>query len=243
MNYKVIFAYDGSKYYGYANQKNEEHTIQAVVEQAISTILNKRTKISASGRTDRGVHALNQVANFHCNHKLDEEKFLRSLNKLVPNDIYFKKIKKVDENFNARFNTVSKEYVYIINYKEYDPFRRAYEVLNIKIDYDLLLSSSSFFVGTHNFQNFTSKPTDNKNFIRSIFSITFKKKDGRIFIDFIGDGFMTYMIRKIVGTLLEINKGSMKEQDLFSLLNSSKREIVTYTAPPQALYLKKVNYK
>jgi len=243
MNYKVIFAYDGSKYYGYANQKNEEHTIQAVVEQAISTILNKKTKISASGRTDRGVHALNQVANFHCNHKLDEEKFLRSLNKLVPNDIYFKKIKKVDENFNARFNAVSKEYVYIINYKEYDLFRRAYEVLNIKIDYNLLLSSSSIFVGTHNFQNFTSKPTDNKGFIRSIYSITFKKKNGRIFIDFIGDGFMTYMIRKIVGTLLEINKGSIKEQDLLSLLNSSKREIVTYTAPPQGLYLKKVNYK
>jgi tRNA pseudouridine38-40 synthase len=243
MNYKLVFAYDGSKYFGYAVQKNEEHTVQAVIEKAISTILNKETKIYASGRTDRGVHALNQVANFHCDHLLDEAKFLRSLNKLIPNDIYFKKITKVDEKFNARFSAVAKEYIYIINYKEYDPFRRAYELLDTKIDYDLLLATSQIFVGTHNFQNFTSKPTDDKNFVRTIYSISFKRKEGRIYIDFKGDGFMTYMIRKIIGALLEVNKGNLKTDEILNLLNLEKREIITYTAPPEGLFLKRVYYK
>jgi tRNA pseudouridine38-40 synthase len=242
MNYKIIFSYDGSKYFGYAVQKNEEHTIEAVVEKAISTILNKETKIYASGRTDRGVHALNQVATFKSENELNLDKFLRSLNKLVPNDIYFKSIKKVSDNFNARFNAKSKVYLYIINVGEYDPFMRAYETVEQSLNYDLLKKSSEIFVGEHDFKNFTSKPTDDNNFIRNIYSISFKKKKDRVYIEFKGDGFMTYMVRKILGGMIEVSKGNMSLDDLSALLNKKDRDIITYTAPSKGLYLKKVNY-
>jgi len=242
MNYKLIFSYDGSKYYGYAVQKNEGHTIEAVIEKAISTILNKPTKIYASGRTDRGVHALNQVATFKSDDKIDLEKFIRSLNKLVPNDIHFKRVAKVKDSFNARFDCKSKVYLYILNLGEYDPFMRAYEIVEQSLNYNLLVDSSKIFIGQHNFMNFTSKIKDDRNFVRNIYSITFKKKAKRVYIEFLGDGFMTYMIRKILGGMIEVSKGNITLAELENLLNKKERTIITYTAPGKGLYLKKVNY-
>lgn len=242
MKYKIIFSYDGSKYLGYAIQKNTHDTIQEKVENCLSIILNNKTKIYASGRTDKGVHALNQVACFETENKIDKYKFLNSINKLLPNDIYVKNITKVSNDFDARISAISKTYLYVINYKEYDPINRNYEVFIKDIDFDLLKKSSLIFIGKHNFQNYTSKPTDENNFERIIYSIKFKKVKNKILIEFNGSGFMRYMVRKIVGTMIEISKDKFSIDDALNYLNKKERDIISYTAIPKGLYLKEVKY-
>lgn len=242
MKYKIIFSYDGSKYFGYAIQENKEETIQEKVEYAISKILNVKTKIYASGRTDKGVHALNQVACFETENKLDLVKFLNSLNKLLPNDIYVKKVSKVKNDFDARFSAKSKTYLYVINYFEYDPINRNHEVFIKDVDIIKLIEASKIFVGEHNFQNYTSKEVDEDGFVRRINSITFKKEHGRIFIEFNGNGFMRYMVRKIMGTMIEISKGKFTIEEAKEYLEKPDRNIINFTAVPCALYLKKVIY-
>lgn len=242
MKYKLVFSYDGSKYFGYAIQKNEEHTIQAIIERALSIIFNTETKIYASGRTDKGVHALNQVATFVTDKIIDKRKTIQSLSKLVPDDIYFKKITLVSDNFDARFSAKSKEYFYVINYGEYCPFLRCYETYIKGININKMKQCSKLFIGKHCFMNFTSKPTDDNGFIREIYSIRFKNKENRLIIYFKGDGFMTYMIRKIVGTMIEYAKDSISIDEINKLIMSQKRTIITYTAIPKGLYLNKVNY-
>ncbi len=244
MKFKIIFSYDGSKYFGYAIQENEKDTIQEVVEKSISTILNKETKIYASGRTDRGVHALNQVATFDYDEKINLGKFRNSLNKMLPNDIYIKKINHVDDDFNARFSCKSKTYLYVINSGEYNPFLRSYEY-NIKdLDFKKMRKCANLFIGEHCFKNFTSKKEDEEdNFVRTIYKISFKQtKDKHILVEFKGNGFMKYMVRKLMGAIIEVGRDHISLNYVNNLLVSNKRDIITYTAPPHGLFLKKVDY-
>lgn len=242
MKYKMIFSYDGSKYSGYAIQKNEDKTIQATIEKSLSLILSKDTKIYASGRTDKGVHALNQVATFESNEEINPIKVLNSLNKLTPNDIYFKKLLRVSNKFDARLSAKSKTYLYIINMEEYDPFRRQYEVVIPNLDIDKMSECAKIFIGKHCFQNYTSRPKDLDNFIREIYSIKFLIKAKHLYIEFSGNGFMTYMVRKIVGSLIEVGKGKFTKEECKYYLESKERKIINFTAIPKALYLKKVTY-
>jgi len=243
MRYKLVFSYDGSNYYGYAIQKNESKTIQATIEKALSIIFSKSIKISASGRTDKGVHALAQVATFDVESKINKAKVLHSLNKLVPHDIYFKSISLVPDTFDARFSAVSKEYIYVINYAEYLPFFRSYEACIKDVNIKKMKQCAKLFIGEHCFKNFTSKPSDEGNFVRTIFSIKFQDKANHLFITFKGDGFMTYMIRKLVGAMLEVANDNLTLEDISDFLNNQKRDIITYTAQANGLFLKKVNYK
>ena len=243
MKYKIIFSYDGSKYFGYAIQENKKNTIQEVLEKSISIILNKDTKIYASGRTDKGVHALNQVATFDYDLKIDTGKFINSLNKMLPNDIYIKKVANVNDDFNARFSCKSKTYLYVINSGEYNPFLRSYEYNISNLDLKLMRKCAKLFIGEHCFQNFRSKKEDEDNFIRIVYKITFKEtKDKHILVEFKGNGFMKYMVRKLMGAIIEVGKGHISLEYVNNLLISKKRDIITYTAPPHGLFLKKVDY-
>ena len=241
MRYKIIFSYDGSDYFGYAKQPNKK-TIQGEIEGVLATIFQKEVGIFASGRTDKGVHALNQVAHFDLDKEVDLDKLLISINKLLPDDIFVKKIEKVEEYFHSRFSAKSKIYEYVINFGEYNPLKRNFEYNFKNIDIEKMKSASKLFVGTHNFQNFTSKEEDEENFIRRIESIDFNIQDNVLKIEFLGNGFMKYQVRKIVGVLLEVGKQKIDEKYILEFLNKSERDIVTFTAPPQGLYLKKVIY-
>lgn len=243
MKYKIIFSYDGSKYYGYAIQENEKNTIQEVVEKSISKILNANTKIYASGRTDKGVHALNQVATFDCEKSLNMSRFKNSLNKMLPNDIFIKKVSKVNDDFNARFSAKSKTYLYVINSNDYNPFLRNFEYTIEGLNMKLMRQCASLFIGEHDFKNFTSKKEDQDNFVRTIYKISFKEtKDNHILVEFKGNGFMKYMVRKLMGAIIEVGRGHISLDFVKNLLAENKRDIITYTAPPHALYLKKVEY-
>lgn len=241
--YKLVLSYDGSIFYGYAKQPNM-YTVQSEIERVLNIILNSDIKIFASGRTDKGVHALNQVIHFDTeNEILDLTKFLISMNKLIDKAIYIKSIEKVDETFHARFSAKSKTYVYIINFGEYLPMLRNYELNIHDIDINKIIEGSKLFIGKKNFSNFTSKEIDDDNFIREIFDISSDILGNRMYIRFSGDGFMKYEVRKIVGTLLEYAKGKIDLTYIQDRLNVKKnREIVPYQAPARGLYLKEVIY-
>ena len=247
-NYKIIFSYDGTSFFGYQKQKNER-SVQEEIEKILNIIITsqKETKIYSSGRTDKGVHALNQVANFFTNKKIDDlSLFKYKMNKLLPSDIYIKKISKVPLSFSSRFSSLKKEYYYLINIKEYDPLKRNYELFyKNNIDIRKLIDISKEFIGKHNFINFTSKKEDEENFIRTIFDIKISKISNKyIKITFMGDGFMRYEIRKIIGTFLAYNENKISKEEIKNYLtNIKERKIINYQVEAKGLYLCKVFYK
>lgn len=245
MKYKIVFSYDGSAFLGYAKQPNLK-TIQGELEKNLSLILNENIILSASGRTDKGVHALNQVASFSTTKKIENhDKFLHSINKLLNEEIYVKKISKVNENFDARFSAKKKEYHYLINLGEFNPLLRKYELFINNKEFDLtkFIEGSKLFIGEHNFMNFCSKDDDKDAFIRTIYDIKVIKKGKKIVIKMSGNGFMRYEVRKIIGTLIYYAESKISiEKIRYYLENTSKRDIVPFTASPVGLYLFKVYY-
>lgn len=242
MRYLMTFSYDGTNYYGYQKQKNK-NTIQDNIELNLSKIFNKKTLISASGRTDAKVHAINQKAHFDIDKEIDTDKLKYSLNKLINDDIYIKKIEKVDNDFHARFNVKEKEYIYKINIGEYNPIERNYIYeYNKKLDIDNMKEASTYLIGTHNFKSLTKSNPDKSDYIRTIFDIKFELKNNILTIDFIGNGFLRYMVRNIVGLLIEIGENKRKPSEIIEIINSLDRQNSGITAPPQGLYLKNVKY-
>ncbi len=240
--YVAICSYDGTNFLGYQRQ-NEGRTVQGIIEEIISKILNTPTTITASGRTDAKVHALYQPFHFDVNKEIDESKFKHSLNCLLPDDIVILDVYKVKDDFHARINAKEKTYSYIINMGERNPLKVNYEYeLGRKLDIELIKKASRLFEGTHNFKNFTSKEEDFSNFIRTITSIDIECNNDILIFKFTGNGFMRYMIRMIVGTLVEIGLHKIDVDYITKQLENPNRNICSYKAPGQGLYLEKVNY-
>ena len=244
MKYKIIFSYDGSNFYGYAKQPGLK-TVQGTIEEKISLILNEETSLSASGRTDKGVHALNQVATFVSNKKIENKsKFLYSLNKLLNQEIYIKSLTRVSENFDVRLDAKSKTYEYLIHFGHFDPLKRKY-ALNINdknFNFSLFKLALERFIGKHSFMNFCSKEEDQFDFVRIVYDIKITKKGSLYKIKLTGDGFMRYQVRKIIQTSIEVAKGKIDIDYIDEYLNKKERNIVPFTAEPYALYLVKVTY-
>lgn len=243
MRYLMTFSYDGSNYNGYQIQPNKS-TIEQNIEEKLSIInSNIPVKIFSTGRTDAKVHALNQKAHFDLEKNLNPEKLRNSLNKLVNNDIYIKKIEIVDNNFHARFNVKKKEYVYILNMGEYNPIEKDYVYqYNKSLDINIMKESINYFVGEHNFKSFTKVDNKPDNFIRTIYSATITVKNEKIYFTFVGNGFLRYMVRNIVGTLINVGEHKIKKDDLPKIIESEDRTFAGITAPPNGLYLSNVYY-
>ncbi len=241
MRYKILFSYDGSDFYGYAKQPNK-NTIQGTIENCLKNLFNENIIIHSSGRTDKGVHALGQVADFFTIKEIKTNNILVFLNKTLPNSIKILNCEIVDETFSSRFSAKKKTYVYLVSTADLDIFIGKYVYINNKLDIGKMKEAASYFIGKHNYQNFTSKPDDYDNFERIIYSIKFKKIKNIYAISFTGNGFMKYMIRKIVGTLIGVGLGKIDYTFIENNLYVSDRNIVNYTAPSNALFLKKVFY-
>ncbi|MGL4769166.1 MAG: tRNA pseudouridine(38-40) synthase TruA [Mycoplasmoidaceae bacterium] len=238
-NYKAIISYDGTNYYGYAKQLNKA-TIQSQIEDALEFIFRQKIKVNSSGRTDRYVHALGQVINFKTDIYIKKNNLTIALNNQLPNDIRIKLIEEVDINFHARFMTKSKTYMYVINNGNYDLFRRNYELfVKTKINIELLKKTAEKFVGTHNFSSFSTTKKMSK--IRTIkkFEII-DSNNNLIFIKITADGFLKYMVRMIIGKLIQINFG--KEDNILYLLNNPRKGSSLYKEKSHALYLLDVEY-
>lgn len=242
MRYLMTFSYDGTSYNGYQKQKNK-NTIQDNIEINLSKIFNQNIKISASGRTDAGVHAINQKAHFDIDSEINIDKIKHSLNKMINDDIYIKDIVKVSNDFHARFSVKEKEYIYKINIGEYNPLDRNYIYqYNRDLNIDKMREASSYLIGTYNFKSLTKSNTEKNDYIRTIYSIDFILEEDILTIKFIGTGFLRYMVRNIVGLLIEVGINKRNPKDIESILNALDRQKSGITAPPQGLYLKNVEY-
>ena len=242
MRYLLTFSYDGTLFFGYQKQ-NGKRSVQEEVESVLSKINNEKTVISASGRTDRGVHALNQKAHFDSSKTFDLDRLRHSMNKMLPPDIFIKKIENVSDTFHARFDVVKKEYVYKINVGEYNPLDRNYVYqYNWKLDVDKMRDAIKYFVGTHNFKSVTKTITEEKDYVRTIYDASIEFDNNIITITFSGSGFMRYMVRNMVGLLIAVGESKLEPSDISSILDKENRIFAKKTAPSEGLYLKNVYY-
>ena len=238
MRVKIVFSYDGSKFCGLQRQK-KERTVQKEIENALLAIYHEEILIKAAGRTDAGVHANRQVAHFDV--KSLNSNLKRELNNLLLPDIYIKELTKVSDNFHARHDVKKKEYIYKINIGPYKAALNSYMLQpRYKIDIKLLKETAKIFVGTHNFRNYVSGTRD--NYEATIDCIKFRKMFNTLEIHFIGRGFYRYMVRNLVGALLEVAKCNVYPEILKKMLENPDVKKTLPTAPPEGLYLNKIWY-
>lgn len=244
MRIRLDISYDGHNFKGFQRQI-KERTVQQEIETVLSRIFNTDIVISASGRTDAGVHALKQVVTFMPNKEVSDLALLRySLNRMLPNDIHVNAIQFVDDSFHPRLHALLKTYKYILNMGEANPFYENYRYeFKRKLDVNKVLEAKELFVGEHNFKNFTTKEEDNHDYVRTINSIDVKQDEDVLEITLIGNGFMRYMVRMIVGTLIAIGIGKEDKNFIINKLEDTNRMPVIYKAPPQGLYLVDVKYE
>lgn len=249
MNICLVFSYNGSKFFGYQKQPNKR-TVQEEIESCLSRLFNEEVKIYASGRTDAKVHAIRQYANFIIEEeklKFELENLKYRLNKMLPNDIYILDVLEKDSEFNARFAAILKIYEYKFTYKKYhDVFKNGLitEINEVEqLDLNILNEAKNLFIGTHSFQNFTSKVEDKDNFVRTIFDIEFKENDDNSYsLIFKGSGFMMYQVRMMVANIVMAAIGKISLDEVKNLLNQKERNITNYCYPPEGLYLVDVKY-
>ena len=246
MKYFMTFSYDGSNFSGYQKQPRER-TVQACLENALKEINGgKIVSVCASGRTDAGVHAINQKAHFEIDKKIETDKLLRGINSLLPEDIYVKSIKEVSDDFHARFNAIGKEYIYIINMGEYNPLERNYVYqYGKRLDLSAMERGLKYLEGEHTFKSFTKSNDEIEDYVRKISqtSIVRDSKDmNKIIITFVGTGFLRYMVRNMVGLIIEIGEGKRKPEDIIRILKEEDRTFAGKTAPACGLYLRNVFY-
>lgn len=234
--------YLGTSYHGWQKQNNAD-SVQEIIENMLSQILNEEVTIYGSGRTDAGVHALAQTFHFVINKEAELDRLLYSVNMILPRDIEILSFEEVDESFHARYSAKKKHYQYQIYLGGKDPFYegRVY-FFPYPFDLELFKSALAKFVGKHDFKDFTSKEEDEDSFVREIYEIAVNKKDSVVTIDLYGNGFMRYMIRFLIGTALQIATGKEDISFIEKHLDQEIREIVSYKAPGEGLYLAEVIY-
>ena len=243
MRFKVSVSYDGSEFHGWQKQ-NHVRSVQEEIEICISKISKKETKIYASGRTDAKVHALNQVFHFDSEVNMTSDNWEKALQSLLPDDILVNRVEEVDDNFHARYDAKSKEYRYHILQGEQDVFKRNYAYyIGESLDIKTMKHAAAFFIGTHDFSSFNATSYEEiSDQVRTVYSIDIYRVDNGIVIKVIGDGFLRYMVRMMVGSLIEIGKHKHEPEFIQDKLNEKTKGIVPYRAPAHALYLYSVRY-
>jgi tRNA pseudouridine38-40 synthase len=242
--YKCTISYDGTFFSGYQIQPGKR-TVQSEIEGALLKIhKGMPVKITASGRTDAGVHAKGQVIHFNSHLAIPQEKWVYALHSLLPEDIAIVRVEKVDSKFHARFDTTGKEYRYIVNLSaERNPFTRHYVYqYAYPLNIDSMKKAATHLVGTHDFTSFCSAKTEIEDRVRTIFDIEILKNGDQIIFHFIGNGFLYNMVRILVGTLLEIGNGQKNPEDIMEILERKDRTLAGKTAPAHGLYLWEVHY-
>lgn len=243
-NYKITVQYDGTRYKGWQVQKATEATIQGKLQNVLSKLAGHPVEVIGSGRTDAGVHAAGQVANFHMDEHFTMGEIFRNLNEFLPEDIAVTDISEVDERFHSRYNAVAKTYSYRIRTNPVtDVFTRRFVYHYGKpLDIGRMQKAARELIGMHDFASFCGNKRMKKSTVRTIMDIEFIEKDGEVEIRYTGDGFLQNMIRILTGTLIEVARGEREWDSMEQILVAKNREAAGYTAPPQGLRLEKVLY-
>ena len=242
MRYVGICQYDGSSYSGFQSQKNAS-SIQDHLELAISSIGLLEERINYAGRTDAGVHATQQIFDFSSGSHREKNQWLKGLNSLLPNDISVSSIQKAPDDFHSRFDAINRSYAYIIYTGKTQPiFLRDYVYWEKnEIDLKIMKAEAAHLIGTHNFNSFRGSKCTAKNPVRTIHSIDIEIKDHFIIISMCANAYLYNMVRIIIGTLLDMSKGSGK--DMKTILNAHDRKVAGKTAQAQGLFFTGAEYK
>lgn len=243
-NYKITIQYDGGRYKGWQKLGDEKNTIQEKLENVISELIGTSTEIIGCSRTDAGVHALYQVANFRTEKRFSEKEIKDYFTRYLPKDIAVVDVETVSDKFHARYNAKSKIYLYKIWNREYpNPFMRKYSMhVEKKLDINEMIKASKYFIGEHDFTAYSNAKSKKKSMVREIISIDIKEEDGFVNIRICGNGFLHNMVRKIVGTLIEVGLGEKKAEVIPGIIESKSRNETGMMAEACGLYLEEINY-
>lgn len=243
-NIRLLIQYDGTDYAGWQRQRNLP-TIQGVLEDAISRITGEDIHIHGAGRTDAGVHAIGQVANFHTGSRLTPHELKRAINAHLPEDIVIAAADEVPPDFHARRDAKGKIYLYVVLNRDFpSPIWRRYSWwVRWSLDIDLMKKASDLLIGTHDFSSFTNSGGSSSSNVRTIYRIDLiRKKRGFLLFEIEADGFLKQMVRVIVGTLVDVGRGRMDINRFLRLLEVKERRLAGPTAPARGLFLKEVKY-
>lgn len=244
-NIKLVIEYDGTNYYGWQIQKGQI-SIQEVITRAIKKVTGKSVTLYGASRTDSGVHAVGQVANFFITSKLPTQSMLCAFNANMPSDIVIKEAVEVSRNFHARFRAKKKTYFYtILNTLIRSTLQRTsvWFIGNNKLEINLMRKGASFLKGRHDFRAFTSKSTKEDNCVRKIHSLQITRQNSFVYIKITGNGFLYNMVRAIVGTLVQVGRKKIIPKEVKKIMNSHDRNKAAATAPAQGLCLQKIAYE
>ena len=243
-NIKIVIEYDGTDYHGWQCQANLP-TVQKTIEDALRQITGENVKITGSGRTDAGVHAMGQVASFLTETQLDSETLRKALNSTLPRDISIVKALEVPDGFHAQFSSRSKTYEYRIFNRPHPPALHRNRVWHIqeKLDTKKMREAAAYLEGTHDFSVFATADITVKTTVRTVKRALVKKtREGIILIEIEADGFLKRMVRMITGTLVETGRGKLTPEGFGQILAGGQKTKNVFTAPPSGLFLKKVIY-
>ena len=242
MRFIGICQYDGSNYSGFQSQKNAS-SIQDHLELAISSVGVLEERINYAGRTDAGVHATGQIFDFSSEDHRETSQWLKGINSQLPNDILVSSIQKVPDEFHSRFDAINRSYAYVIYTGKTQPiFLRDYIYWEKhEIDIEIMRAEAAHILGTHNFNSFRGSKCTAKNPVRTIHSIDIEQKENFIIISLCANAYLYNMVRIIVGTLLDMSKGSRK--NMKTILNAQDRTNAGKTAQAQGLFFTGAEYK
>lgn len=243
-NFKIKIQYDGTRYKGWQIQNSTDLTIQGKIQAVLSQLAGQEIEVIGSGRTDAGVHAYGQVANFHIPEQFDAEEIMKYLNHYLPMDIAVISIEEVDERFHARFHAVSKTYVYRIHRSSIpNVFERKYMYTYTEdLDVNAMKEAAKRLTGTHDFMAFCGNKKMKKSTVRTVSNILIEEMEDELRISYTGDGFLQNMIRIMTGTLIEIGNGTKTTSQISEILESKERQNAGYTVPAEGLILNNVCY-
>ncbi len=244
-NFKITLSYDGTKYNGWQNQKNTSNTIQEKLETLLSKMTGEKIEVIGSGRTDAGVHALAQTANFHTDSEMSEQEILTYMNTYLPQDIAVSRVQQVNGRFHSRLNAKEKIYEYrILNSKIPNVFEHKYQYqIPQKLDVEKMREGAKHLAGTHDFQAFCSTKKSKKSTERILYSVGIQENGSEIRIVFRGNGFLYNMVRIMTGTLIEIGLGKREPESILELFETKERSQAGFKAPASGLFLVSVGYE
>ena len=242
-NYKLLLAYDGSRYHGWQRLQNTDMTIQGKLEVVLSRTFDEAVEVNGSGRTDAGVHARGQCASFRTQRDLAPELVLSSLRQYLPEDIGAISLQYADDRFHARLSAVGKTYCYRIWNSEAPCVfeRRFVYVFPDRLDVEAMRSAAERLLGTHDFRGFSASKTK-KSTVRTLRSLEIQQTGCELRFILSGDGFLHHMVRILVGTLLEIGRGDRRPECVEDILAGRIRAEAGFTVPAKGLCLMEVQY-
>ncbi|MCI8948497.1 MAG: tRNA pseudouridine(38-40) synthase TruA [Lachnospiraceae bacterium] len=243
-NYKLLIAYDGTRYLGWERQPGTDMTIQGKLENVLSRMAGNPAEVIGAGRTDAGVHAKGMTANVHLETDLEPDGIRDYMNRYLPEDICIREVKKASSRFHSRYHAIGKTYCYTCYAGQLKPvFNRKYVyILEELPDIKKMQEAAGYLMGTHDFKSFCHNPKMKKSTIRSVDRIEIAKKGEHLNFTYHGTGFLQYMVRILTGTLLEVGFGKRTPQSMEELLEARNRSLAGFTAPPCGLCLMEVDY-